>query len=168
MSESIIFLAKSQNHKNVWYDAKHSHAATHIADTPGLKALAAEVIERSELVGDHMKFHMDLARIIGQTDLVENEPGDELIYAKRLNRQEYTAFNKSRGPAPCSAVTVVVERQPDDNYELLSTWIGSSDVPNFPGTENETPESRTFWAQHALAWGRQDIQPGTETSVCPW
>jgi hypothetical protein len=168
MSDLEVFVAKSRNNKYVWYDPKHSHAATHITDTPQLKELAAEVIAQSDLNSDYMMFHIDMKRIVGTTDLIKNLPGDVIMYAKRLNRQEYTAFNKTRQPELSSLVTVVVEKKPDDRYELVSAWIGASDSPPFPGTKNETPESKEFWKNHSLAWGRQKIQPGTETDICPW
>lgn len=168
MAKREEFVAISKNGAEVWYDAEDSHAATHIADTPELKGLAAEVIARSDLVGKYLQFHIDMGRIVGTSDLVKNKPGDAIVYAKRLNRDNYTVFNKSRGPEPSSLVTVAVEKGDDDKYKLVSTWIGPSDLPSFPGTERETPDSKAFWAEHSLAWGRQEIQPGTETTVCPW
>lgn len=161
-------LTDSQNGKAVWYDADNSHAATHIADTPNLESLAAEVIAQIDIGGEYMLLHKDLGRIVGTSDLVVNLPGDKIIYAKRLNRREYTAFNKTQPPQPSSLVTVAVEQRDDGTYELVSTWIGQSDAPSFPGTERETDDSREFWSQHALAWGRQAIQPGTETADYPW
>jgi len=163
-----ITIGKSSNDKIVWYDSVNSHAATHIADTPQLKHLAAEVINKIELIDDHNQLHRDLGRIVGKCDLIKNQPGDEIVYAKRINRDEYTVFNKSRLPESSNDVTVAVEKQDDDTYKLVSTWVGPSDSPSFPGTAQETSASRIFWNEHSLAWGTQDIQPGTETVICPW
>lgn len=161
-------LANSKNDKVVWFGVINSHAATHIADTPNLQELAEEVISQTVIDDDYHQFHKDLGRIVGVCDLIESLPGDELIYAKRLNRDEYTVFNKTWKPQPSSLVTVAVERCSDGTYELVSAWIGPSDSPSFPETKQETPESKKFWAKHALAWGTQKIQPTTQTDICPW
>lgn len=161
-------IANSKNDKVVWFEPTDSHAATHMADTPNLRELAAEVISETVLDSDYHQLHRDLGRIVGTCDLVDNLPGDEIVYAKRLNREEYTVFNKTRPPQPSSLVTIAAKRQDDDTYELVSAWIGPSDSPSFPGTANETADSKAFWSAHSLAWGRQAIQPGTETMVCPW
>lgn len=115
-----------------------------------------------------MQFHTDMGRVVGTSDLVDVEPGDKLVYAKRLNRESYTVFNLSKLPQPSSLVTTAYEASKDGSYELISTWIGPSDSPSFPGTERETPDSKEFWAKHALAWGNQAIQPTSKTDVCPW
>ncbi len=165
---SNVFLTNSRNGISVYYDPLNSHAATHIKDTPELVALAAEVISELDLEEDFLQVHKDLGRIVGTSDLVEVDAGDELIYAKRLNRDNFSVFSKTKGPEPSSLVTIAVEKRDSEQYELVSCWIGPSDSPSFPGTERETAESKPFWAKHALAWGRQEIQPGTETSRCPW
>lgn len=163
-----ITLGMSKNGIAVWYDAVGSHATTHIADTPGLEALAKEATQNAELTDGYVQMHTDMGRIVGYSDLVAIDPGDEIVYAKRLNRDEYSVFNRTKSPQSSSLVTTAYEKQADGTYELVSTWIGPSDSPSFPGTERETPDSKEFWAEHALAWGTQDIQQGTETAVCPW
>lgn len=163
-----IMLSKSKNGIDVWYNKVSSHAATHINDTPGLKELVTEVISDTELTGEYMQFHTNMGRIAGKTDLVETRPGDKVVYAKRLNRDTYSVFNLSRPPEPCSHVATALELQDDGTYELVSTWIGPSDSPSFPGTERETEDSKEFWSKHALAWGTQEIQSSTLTTSCPW
>lgn len=161
-------LGKSKNNIAVYFDASGSHAATHFEDTPELKALVQEVVGRKDLEGDLVKFDTDMGRVVGTSDLVETDASDEIVYAKRKNRDTYASFTKSRPPRPCSTVAVSLNRQSDGTYELHSAWIGPIDSPSFPGDEKETPESKPFWTSHALVWGRQEIQPGTETTICPW
>lgn len=161
-------LAVSKNNISVWYDSVSSHAATHIKDTPSLDKLAAEAVQQTDITEPYMQFHLDFGHTVGTSDLVENSPGDEIVYAKRLNRNEYTVFNKSKGAQPSSLVTVALEMQEDGTCELVSAWIGQSDSPSFPGTERETADSKEFWTKHALVWGNQEIQPGSETINCPW
>lgn len=163
-----IYLADSKNGKHVWYDGVSSHAATHIADSPGLGELASQIAGKTVLMDEYVQFHTDIGYPVGMTDMVNTEPGDEIVYAKRLNRDEYSVFNLTKSPQLSSFVTTVFERHDDDSYELVSAWIGLSDSPSFPGTERETSDSKVFWSTHALAWGRQEIQATTKTMICPW
>lgn len=161
-------LAVSSNGKPVWYDPKDSHTATHIKDAPQLVELAAEITKITDLHDEFTMFHTDMGHTIGTSDLVAIETGDRLVWAKRANRDTYTVFNMSKQSQPSSLVTTAYEQHNDGTYELVSTWIGPSDSPSMPGTERETPDSRAFWSTHALAWGTQEIQPGTETTSNPW
>lgn len=77
-------------------------------------------------------------------------------------------FNLSRDPWPCSVITTVLEKEDDDGARLLRTaWVGNA-APPFPGDLCQSSESAGFWARYALAWGNQEVQPGTVTTVCPW
>lgn len=162
------FLTKSANGAEVYFDPVDSHTATHFADCPPLRGLAKEIIEKTVLDQEYMGFDTDMGRIVGNTDAVENDPGDEIVYAKRMKRDVYTSFNKSKLSQPCSVVAMALGRENDGSYNLLSTWIGSIDSPPFPGDKDETPESKPYWMSHSLVWGSQAIQPGTETTECPW
>jgi hypothetical protein len=162
------YLTTSKNGIAVYYDSINSHTATHFSDTPQLKSLVKEVIEKIELNDESMQFDTHLGRIIGNTDLVSNSENDEIVYAKRKNRNIYTSFNKTKKPQPCSVVAMGLARQPNGEYDLLSAWIGSVDSPPFPGDEKETPESKPYWMTHSLVWRTQEVQAGSETSVCPW
>jgi len=161
-------LGKSKNGIEVYFDPLNSHAATHFADAPQLEKLTKEIIAATVIDADEMLFDTEMGRIVGNTDLVENEQGDEIVYAKRKNRDIYTSFNKTKLPQPCSTVALGLVKQQDGSYELLSAWIGSVDSPPFPGDDNETPESKPYWMSHSLVWGTQGIQPDTETTTCPW
>lgn len=151
----------------MYYDPSDSHAATHFADALGLKELTREITARTVLHGDVMFFDTDMGRAVGNTDEVTNDEDDEIVFAKRRNRNVYTSFNKSKRSQPCSVVTTVYKKQNDESYELASAWIGSAGSPSFPGEPDETPESKPYWLVHSPVWGSQEIQPGTETTVCP-
>ena len=164
------FLATSDNGMDVYCEPEHSHAATHFAEAPQLKALTQEIIARTALEGDDpILLETDMGRIVGNTDLVENKPGDVIVFAKRRNRGNiYTSFNKTQQPQPCSVVSVAFKHLNDKKYELVSAWIGPLDSPSFPGEPEATADSKPYWTTHSLVWGTQGIQPGTETPVCPW
>jgi hypothetical protein len=162
------FLTKTANGKDVYYDPVNSHAATHMADTPQLRGLVKEILAKLVLEEDKMFFDTNMGRIVGTSDLVQNDPKDEIVYAIRKNRDIHTSFNKTKAPQPSSIVAVYVERRTEKEYELMSAWIGTMNTPPFPGDSAETSDSKKFWMSHSLAWGKQEIIPGTETSTCPW
>jgi hypothetical protein len=167
MSE-FINLCVSANGKRVLYDPVSSHAATNFADTPDLKKLTSEILAGTKISDKKLLFDMDLGRTIGNTDLVENDENDAIVFAKRKNRNAYTSFNKSKGPQPSSLVSIGLKKIDDYSYLLESAWIGSVASPPFPGEPDETPDSIPYWLSHSLAYGTQAIQPRTETDVCPW
>ncbi len=168
MPADLQFLATSKNNIPVSYDPVDSHATTHFSDTPQLKGLTIEIINGTNLLNDVEYFEKDIGRVVGNSDEVRNDPNDEIVYAKQLNRDVFTSFNKSKSAFPCSLVSLYLVRQIDGSYELQSAWIGSRNSPPFPGDAAETPESLPYWTTHSLAWGTQKIQPGTETTICPW
>jgi len=159
-------LSASKNSVKVYYDMISSHAATHFADTPQLKGLVIQLLQNTNLTKDKEHFEYDFKKLVGKSDLIATKPGDEIIYAKRLNRDNYTRFIMNTEPADSSVITVVLYKH-DDYYELCSTWVGLI-VPSFPTAPTATADSVPFWKEHALVWGTQEIQPGTETKVWPW
>jgi hypothetical protein len=161
-------LCTSRNNIEVIFDPVNSHIATHFADTPLLKAAVIEALKNTDVDGDDMFFEYNFGRVIGTTDLVETTDTDEVVFAIRTNRDVYTRFTTSQQPQDCPTVTIALKKHDDDGcYVLWSAWIGYIG-PAFPGDANETPDSKLYWSCHALVWGRQDVQPGTETTVCPW
>ncbi len=161
------FFARSKNGIVVKYDPIHSHASTHFFDTPQIQALVKKIIEGKALEGDVMLFETDTRLPIGNSDLVETDETDDIVYAIRKNRDRYARFTKSRKSQPSSIITIWLKKLGDDSFDLYSAWLGPS-TPSFPGSNFATPESKPFWEKHALVWGNQEIQPGTETTICPW
>lgn len=165
MEKHIV--GKTKNGRTVYVDTQGSHAATHIADTPNLLELVREVVTGLEPNDDNIYIDKNMGRPVGLSDLVETNHTDKILYAKRLNRDDYTRFVLDRQPEPTNLVTIVLHKDSGGDYELWSAWIGSA-APQFPGSEFETPESKPFWRKHALVWGNQAIQSGTEREDWPW
>ncbi|MBC7299429.1 hypothetical protein [Nocardia salmonicida] len=161
-------LCRSRDGVAVTYDPVGSHAATHFADTPGLLEATALVLGRMSIVGGPRVNTSDAGYIVGTSDLVPIRSGDRIVYAQRTGRDVYSVFNCSRDPWPCSLVTTVLEEPDEKGARLLRTaWVGTA-APPFPGDQCSSPESLDFWSQNALAWGNQQVRPGTVTTVCPW
>lgn len=159
-------IATTRNGYEVFVDTVGSHAATHLADDSDLLGLVVELLSRTDIHGENVAFEKNMGRVIGEMDLVETDDTDEIIYAKRVNRENYTRFVRNRERAPTQYLTIILKKH-DDGYELWSAWIGRL-VPPFPGDEHERPESKDFWASHALVWGKQSTRKETITDIQPW
>lgn len=164
----LEFLCNSKNGRQVVYDPIHSHATTHFNDAPQLKDVVIEIISAKELHNEKYEFDTDMGRIIGNKDVVNVHETDELLYAKRKNRDEFVPFVKNRNPQPTSLVSMGLVLQEDESYLLTSAWFGEFESPPFPGEAIATPESVPFWNKHAFVWGSQGVQDDTVTSICPW
>ena len=162
-----LVIGRTKNNKTVYVDKEGSHAATHLADTPQLFELVKHVIADLSPSEDNVYIDKDMGRSVGMSDLVETTASDEIIYAKRLNRDNYTRFVLNRLPELTSFVTVALQKDAEGDYGLWTAWIGRA-VPQFPGDSFETPDSRIFWQKHALVWGSQATQPNTERKDWPW
>ena len=159
-------LCISKNGLKIYYDPIGSHAATHFQDSLNLKELVVGLLEETMLTGDKEIIEHDFGYTIGKTDLIETAKEDTIMYAKRLNRDNYSRFILNKSPTDSSIATIVLYRE-DDFFTLYSAYIGFK-VPSFPTAPTATDESVPFWKKHALAWGTQAIQPGTETNTWPW
>lgn len=164
----IRLLCRSHDGVAVTYDPVESHAATHFGETPGLLEATVVALGRMTIAGGPRVTTTDVGYIVGASDLVPIRAGDVIVYGKRVHREVFSVFNRSRDPWPCSLVTTVLEEQGEDGARLLRTaWVGRA-APPFPGDLCQSSESLGFWSRYALAWENQRIQPGTVTTVCPW
>lgn len=165
------FLCKSKNGVSVTYDPVHSHAATHLEDTPQLAGLVAEVTGNMDLTGQAVAQHVDLGRIIGTCDVVAVDETDSIIYGIRKNRYDdgLVPFTNTRKAQSCRYVTVQLVPKRDGTYELLSAWIGTwDDDEPFPLSQNANARSIDYWSHFAFVLGSQEIVPGTRSTTRPW
>ncbi|MBU6427266.1 hypothetical protein KGQ27_03475 [Patescibacteria group bacterium] len=110
---------------------------------------------------------IDLGRVIGRSNRVSTGPGDEIVFAQRVNRPGLSRFVKNREPEPTTMITVKLHRLSDTQYELRTAYIGEAGVAE-PWDEDAKSDSIPFWSAHALCWGYEPVVPGTETVDCPW
>jgi hypothetical protein len=108
-----------------------------------------------------------VVRVVGVSDIVETIDADEIIFAKRSNRDGYVRFTKSQYPTPSSPVTIALNPLEDSRYELTSAWIGPIGLP-FPDVPTATQESLDYWTHHARVWATQEIVVGAEQTDNPW
>lgn len=166
-------IGTSKNGVKVVYDPIHSHAATHLEDTPGLAELVAEAISGIDLTGQSVATTIDMQKVVGTEDVIETSPDDEVVYGIRKNREDegLVPFVKKREGTPSSCVAIQLRPVDGETYELLSAWVGKFDLDNdepFPQSAAANPNSAQFWNEHAFVYGSQEIVAGTETNVRPW
>ncbi len=163
-------LCVSANGKSIIFDPINSHTATHFNDNPTLRAVAEELISSFTLEDNLIAQDFDMDRIIGNSDVVEVEYKDDIIYAIRKNREDqgYVPFTKSQSSQPSSMISIYLIKSGEEIYELSSVWIGEYESPMFPQMSNATAESITYWSKHAFVWGSQEIIPDSALVKCPW
>ena len=168
--KKMELLCESYNGKKVVFDPLTSHTATHFKDAPKLKVLVGELLSKMIIEGDLIAKDIDMEKIIGESDVVEIDSTDDIVYAIRKSREDQgrVPFTKSRPSQPSQMISIYLVQNDNDTYELSSTWIGEFDSPAFPQMENATAESIPYWSKHAFVWGSQEIIPGTEITNCPW
>lgn len=162
----------SKNGIEVMYDPIHSHAATHLEDTPQLLGLVKEAISKLDLHDQRVTTHVDMGRPVGTCDVVATDAHDEIVYGMRKNREDegLVPFTKSRQGEPCRTVAILLDQIMDGSYELDSAWVGvyGDDDEPFPQASDATERSVGFWINHAFVHGSQEIIDGTETTERPW
>jgi hypothetical protein len=166
--KSLVYLCTSKNGPDIYYDPVDSHAATHFNDAPGLQEIVKDLLQRHDIQNEYEGFDIDAQTVVGVKDVVDVNEGDELIYAKRINRNEHVPFVMNRKPQPCSIVSIALRKYEDGKYELESAWIGEFDSPPFPEEGHATPDSVPFWDKHAFVWRSQGVQEDSITHQRPW
>lgn len=162
-----VLLCYMTNGKAVYYEDETSHVATHLADTPGLYQLIQGFLSKQNFHEHELQVEYDFGKIIGSTDLVETDDADDVVYAKRLNRDTFTRFVRNKDAPPTRYITVHLMQDKEGDYELLSAWMGRISPP-FPDDPNAVAESLPYWNTHALVFGHQAIQKDTLTKEVPW
>ncbi|HET7059873.1 MAG TPA: hypothetical protein VFH99_00940 [Candidatus Saccharimonadales bacterium] len=164
------FVGSTKNGKPVYVDLIRSQAAPHIATHPYLLGLVSEALAQTKANAPRLKFEHDLQRTVGYENVVKTAPSEKVIYARVLNDELYTRFTTKGTPGATSHVSVVLlqdDSEDDTSYELVDAWIGRLKPPR-PGSDNETPESREYWAGHAFLLDTQVMQRHTRTETCPY
>lgn len=158
-------LCKSKNGHEVFVDEQNTNIGLHILENPNLLELAKEAIIQSEVVGEKVALEMDLGRVIGSTSMVAIGVDDEIIWAKRKDREKYSKFVKNRELVPTSKVVAILF-QKEYGYLLWSGWCGEL-LPQEPDGVGGTRTSRAFDETHAMVFDEAIIQMDTITEVDP-
>ncbi len=129
--------------------------------------LLKELIETTDITGNELHFERDMGRSVGHESIVETTDTDTVIYAQKVKDSVYTRFVKNAKPQPTQFVTVILQKDSDDCYELIDTWIGRLSPPR-PGSKHENSGSKDYWSNHAYVFDGEPVQSKTVTKVCPY
>ena len=144
-----------------------SQAGEHIARQPQLLSLAREMFAAVTLQGPEINLEYDMKRPIGYNFTVKTSDKDIILYGRLLKDAVYTRFVKNGQPRPTRYLAATLSQASDDTYELTDIWIGRL-MPPRPGSDNETADSKPYWANHALVLDKQPLQVSSVTKTCPY
>lgn len=161
------FFCVAKNDKQIFLDKENTNVFFHVLETPNLLKLAKEALAQAE-IGDEEQivFEKDLGRIVGTTSLAKTNKNDEIVYAKRKERNEYSRFVKNKKPVPTSYIVVVL-RKVDGEYNLWTAMCGRL-LPPEAYDLNDKKKAGGFNKNHALVFDERLIQKDTLTDICPW
>jgi hypothetical protein len=162
------FVGNSKNKLPVHVDLINSNAAKRIAHHPYLLAVAAEALQHITLTKPIVNLEYDMGRNIGHDFVVETNASDNIFYVQLVRDRVYTRFIKNGTPLPTRYVSMTLARdQKSDPYHIQDVWVGRLAPPR-PGSDEETPQSKTYWEGHAIVFGNEPIQSRTLTKTCPY
>lgn len=162
-------VGRTRNNIPVFVNLTRSNAAKEIAQYPNLLSLAKEALKWSHARGPNPVIECDMGRHIGYSQIISGVTDDSIVfYAKVLHDDHYTRFVKKGSPVATQQLTMSLKNNgKTGSYVLHDIWIGGRH-PGRPGSPNETDDSRTFWASHAVILQNQQLKYGTTTKVCPY
>lgn len=160
-------IAVSRNGHNVYVNLIDSSAGQYLSRQPYVINLLREAVEDLEIKGNVYEVEHDMGRVIGQSYIVKTTDTDSIYYAQPYKNPTFSRYVKNRSPDPSTKLTILLAKDSDGEYEIQDTWIGPYSPP-FPGDENTTARSRSYWQTHALVVDLQTVQAKTITKVCPY
>jgi hypothetical protein len=160
-------VGKTSNDKPVYVDLIQSQAAPHIAAHPHLLRLVSKTVPQLTITGNRVKVECNLGRVVGYENVVETTSDASILYARIMHDDIYSRFTRKGEPKQTSYITLTLEKQSDESYHLVDTWIGRLRPPR-PGSPNETASSRDYWLNHAFLFDNQPTQRSSRTYVCPY
>lgn len=151
----------------VYVNLIDSEAGHYLSRQPYVINLIKEVLATVTLSGATVSLEQDMGRVIGNTDIVDTTDRDTIFYAKPIKKGVFSCYAKNRYPIPSNSLSILLQRDADNNYEVTNTWIGPM-CPAFPGDAKAVANSRQYWQTHALVQDSQLIQSKTITKTCPY
>jgi hypothetical protein len=160
-------IGRTRNDVSVYIDLIRSQAAGYVSQQPRLLELIRGVLRQTTAQDPIIRIEQNMGRAIGYNFVVSTTDKDAIFYAQLIRDPLYTRFVKNGKPRTTKYLTIILNRDEDGEYELYDTWVGRLRPPR-PGSDDETAESRAYWATHAFILDSQPIQSRTVTKTCPY
>lgn len=133
--------------------AEQSHI--HV-DLRELLPVMAEYI--TDAVCDFVEYTHDFGKVVGRCICVSTSERDRIVYGIRRERKGYSRLVKGRSPQPTSQVTMVLKRDSDLAYEIISIYYGAQSARE-PWDRWATADDKLFWKNHALIFDQTCLDP---------
>lgn len=140
-----------------------------------------KTLERIQKRGVFEQLTEDVERIIttfeepiGYSMLLETTETDEIVYAKRLERELYTRFVKGKEPTYSYQVMCILKKSKEEEnaYRLITMYPGGKSEKEPEDIHIEDKEemirSLLFWRERALIYNPENVEPGSEKDYCPY
>lgn len=160
-------IAETANGHEVYANLIQSPLKEHISANPHLLTLVREIVAAENITKPTVMIEKDMGRNIGYSEVLEAKEGDVIFYARMMKTASYTKFVKNRRTVSTTILTIHLQKDENDDYELIDVWIGRN-YPPTPDAENAAPDSKAFWDNHALVYNGQAIMASTVTKECPY
>lgn len=167
ISIKIIISNKCKEHMK-------SHESEFLYEWEELLNIVMKEGKLNELNKDFEIVTIDFSYDIGYCTLIETKKDDEVIYAKRINRDIYSRFVKDKKIENVKSIVVILNknRKRLNEYYLVTMFPGgkSQKEPedmNIKSRE-ELIECLEFWESHALVYDESIIQKDSIKSNCPY
>lgn len=142
------------------YDRPRSHLHE------GVLPFLVEVLPQIDSEGrEFFTVAHDFGQVIGKSSCVTTGEEDEILFARRVNRDGFTRFVKGRETEVSTSLIVILKRI-ERGYLLVTSFVGNPTPPE-PWDPNADEASEPFWAAHALVWGSESVVEGTEIPETP-
>jgi hypothetical protein len=113
---------------------------------------------------------VDMGREIAQSKVVETTPEDDenIYYAIRQGRFQYSRFVKGKQPPKSQHMTVVLKQDSEDSnqYVLITAYTGEK-AGLEPYDKRAQEGDRAYWRNHAFVSELVPVVPDTETKIAP-
>jgi hypothetical protein len=134
--------------------------------------LLPEVLEKISL-NEGIQFTeetVDMEKEIAQSKVVETTPEDDenIYYAIRQGRYQYSRFVKGKQPQMSRHMTVVLKQDSENSnkYVLITAYTGEK-AGLEPYDKRAQESDREYWRTHAFVSELVTVVPGTETKEVP-
>jgi cold shock CspA family protein len=115
---------------------------------------------------DYLEVEYELPEIVGYSDCLETNNNDEIIYAKRKGRLDYTRFVHGKSPEPSKNIFASFKKT-ELGYLIITIFVGKK-AAREPWDALATIDDFKFWQTHALVFRPETIIKGSELKTCPW
>lgn len=117
---------------------------------------------------------VEFSKPIGYCNAVSVDKNDEIIYAKRIERDTYTRFVKGKKPALINSVIIILNRNRNNinEYYLVTMFPGEYSYKEPEdiniSSKEELFECLDYWSKYALIYDEKTIDTSTLKTYCPY